>query len=273
MKNQFHLPLLTYPDATSFTLVQNAFGLARLLNADLDIHIHQVRIPTIPQPFPVVLDLETMRAEAERSSRDCGETLRGTVRSYAEETGVTTRTAAFECPETFVGSKLADLSRAYDLTTFEASETARPVIENVLFESGRPLLLFPAVNCACSFDTIAIAWDGSPTLARALTAARIFSGVSTKILLMTVTDDKTIETRDRDRFEAVLRNAGLSVDVVSVQSYGASPAGILQLEAAERGATLLVAGGFGHSRFREFILGGVTRSLLQTLEMPVLISH
>ncbi|MGV1926521.1 universal stress protein [Agrobacterium tumefaciens] len=137
-----------------------------------------------------------------------------------------------------------------------------------------------AVGHFCYFQPIvapiiftAIAWDGSPTLARALTAARVFLGKSLQIILITATDDKAIETNNRDQYATILRQSGFHVDVISAQSNGVSPAITLQAVAKENGANLLVAGGYGHSRFREFILGGVTRSLLGNLDMPVLLPH
>jgi nucleotide-binding universal stress UspA family protein len=143
----------------------------------------------------------------------------------------------------------------------------------VLFESGRPILLFPTETCAGIFDRIAIAWDGTPTLARALTGARPFLARSAKVVLVSVTDDKEINTQDRDRFATILRNAGLTVEIISSRANGESAAVTIQTVAAENDANLLVAGAFGHSRFREFILGGVTRSLLSDLPMPTLLSH
>ncbi|NEK55273.1 universal stress protein, partial [Rhizobium leguminosarum] len=58
-----------------------------------------------------------------------------------------------------------------------------------------------------------------------------------------------------------------------VHATGDSPDSVIQAAALERKADLLVAGAFGHSRLREFVLGGVTRSLLTRLEMPALLCH
>ncbi|MDW5317488.1 universal stress protein [Rhizobium sp. PL01] len=273
MKLQFHLPLMTYPDATSFTLLQNAVEVASNESAHLNVNVHQVKAPYLSPPFPTMLDIEKLKEEAEWSSRNAGTVLKTTLHDYAEEAGVAISIGSFECAETFVGSRIAELSRVYDLNILEASEIGRPIIECVLFESGRPLLLFPTDMCPDRFATIAIAWDGSQTLARALTGARAFLGGSSKVILISVNNDKTIDTNNRDQYATVLRNSGLPVDIISAQSAGLSPAITLQAVAKENGANLLVAGGFGQSRFREFILGGVTRSLLGNLDMPVLLSH
>jgi nucleotide-binding universal stress UspA family protein len=89
--------------------------------------------------------------------------------------------------------------------------------------------------------------------------------------LISITDDKPINEKARDQHADVLRNAGLEVEVATAQAYGARAAGVIQSVAAANRADLLVAGAYGHSKLREFILGGVTRSLLVDLEMPVLL--
>lgn len=273
MKLQLHLPLMTYPDVTSFSLLQNAVQLASNEDADLNVNIHQVTVPLLSPPFPTMLDLGKMREEAEQSSRGAGTALKTTLEDYAEKANVDIGICSFKCAEPFIGSRVAELSRLYDLTILEASEIGRPMAESVLFESGRPLLLFPTDSFPDRFDTIAIAWDGSPTLARALSGARVFLARSSKIILLSVTDDKAIDANNRERFATVLGRSGLPVEIMCEPSAGVSPAITLQAMAKENGANLLVAGGFGHSRFREFILGGVTRSLLSNLDMPVLLSH
>ncbi len=273
MKTQLHLPLMTYPDPTSFTLLKNAVELARVQGADLNISIHKLKVPAISPPFPSIFDAEDLVVKAEHFSRDAGEELRRTIQDYAEQDGIGTDISLFECAEPFVGTRFAEMSRIFDLTILEASDIGRPTIESILFESGRPLLLFPSEVWYGQFETVAIAWDGSPTLARALSCAKPYMDESKKIILISVTDDKAVDTDLRDQFATVLRRSGLAVEVVSAHSDGEPTASVVQAEAVENGANLLVAGGFGHSRFREFILGGVTRSLLQNLKMPLLLSH
>lgn len=149
----------------------------------------------------------------------------------------------------------------------------RRQIESVLFESGRPLLLFPPDNFSGRIEAVAVAWDGGATVARALTGARLLLEQVSRVVLISVTDDKQIDERARDRLATALRKAGLAVDIAAVQTQGNSPASVIQAAALERKADLLVAGAFGHSKLREFLLGGVTRSLLTHLEMPTLLCH
>ncbi|MDL2410280.1 universal stress protein [Rhizobium calliandrae] len=273
MKPQFHLPLVTYPESSSFAIVQNAVDFARHQKADLTASVLQVRIPAVRQSFPLAIEAEKMISEAERFSRDSGEAVSETVRDYAQKAGIHAFVRPFEAQEPFLASTLAELSRAYDCSLVEASEAARPIIESILFESGRPLVLFPPDNFCGRIDTAAIAWDGSAALSRALTGARPFLENASRVVLISVTDDKAIDETARDRFATVLGNAGLNVEAVSIKAHGEQAANVIQFVAKENYADLLVAGAFGHSRLREFILGGVTRSLLANLEMPALLSH
>ncbi|MGO4118598.1 universal stress protein [Rhizobium ruizarguesonis] len=273
MKAQFHLPLATYPDASSFSLLQNAVAVCHHQKADLTASIPLVRMEPVQPRLPSFIDLEKKRAEAERFSNDNGSVLGQTLRDYAKKAEVEVEIQPFDTSEPFVAQTLAELSRAYDLSILEASELMRPLIESVLFESGRPLLLFPSDNFCGRIDAVAVAWDGGATVARALTGARLLLEQASRVVLISVTDDKQIDERSRDHLVAALGKAGLAVDVTAVQANGDSPASVIQAAALERKADLLVAGAFGHSRLREFVLGGVTRSLLTRLEIPALLCH
>ncbi|UTS89114.1 universal stress protein [Rhizobium anhuiense bv. trifolii] len=79
---------------------------------------------------------------------------------------------------------------------------------------------------------------------------------ASRVVLISVTDDKQIDERSRDHLASAFGKAGFAVDVVAMQAKGDSPASVIQSMAPERKADLLVAGAFGHSRLREFISEG-----------------
>ena len=72
---------------------------------------------------------------------------------------------------------------------------------------------------------------------------------------------------------SVLARHDIKVFTRSISASGLAPADVLLNEAADNGADLIVIGAYGHSRLREFVFGGVTRSLLQNMTAPVLMSH
>jgi len=273
MKPQFHLPLITYPSASSLSVVQNAVDLARHQKADLTASVLQIKTPLVGQSSPWVDDVERLSSQAKRFSRDSGVALSEAVCDYANKADIRAVIQTFEASEPLIPDTLVEISRAYDLSIVEASETMMPLLENLLFESGRPLVLFPANHVCSRMDTVAIAWDGSAPLSTALTGARLFLESASKIILISITNEAPMNEKARDRYANVLRNSGLDVEVVVARANGEEVAVAIQSAARALHADLLVAGAYGHSKMRELVLGGVTRSLLADLEMPVLVAH
>jgi nucleotide-binding universal stress UspA family protein len=273
MKPQFHLPLSTYPDASSFTIIDNAIDLARQHGADIVASIPQVRVPPIHQPFPTLIDVDSWRAEAEAYSRNSGSSLQSYIADASSKTEVKMRVHSFETKEPYVYDSFAGISRVHDLSIVEACEVTRQLSETLLFGSGRPLVLFPTLSVCGRVDTVAIAWDGSATAARAISCATLFIARAAKLQVISITDDKQIDEPNRALLIASLIYAGFEVEDVPIQAAGESVASAIQSAALERKADMLVAGGFGHSRLRELILGGVTRELVAKCELPVLLAH
>lgn len=271
MKLQFHLPLATYPDACSSAVIDNAIELCRQNDADLIASIVQVKIPPVSQPFPTAIDLASWRAEAERFSRARGVEQRHYLERSVRE--VRYRLFDINSAEPNVCESFAEVARAHDLSIVQASQEFRPLAEALLFGSGRPVLLTPASKICGRIETVAIAWDGSRPAARSVCAARQFLEKATKIKVVYVTDDKQLDPRPRELLISSLRNAGIEVDEIPISTTGETVAAAIQSTALTQNADLLVAGGFGHTRFREMILGGVTRELLSQVQLPVLLAH
>ncbi len=152
-------------------------------------------------------------------------------------------------------------------------------IEEVLLGAGRPLIVVPAYGsfAACG-ETVLVGWTETREAARAVhDALPILAGARAVTVL-------TIEGREGDGEageEAVpaaaiaehLVRHGVPATAARTIAGGLSPADVLLNYAADIGADLIVVGGYGHSRLREVTLGGVTRSLLQHMTVPVLFSH
>lgn len=152
------------------------------------------------------------------------------------------------------------------------SDSERPVIEAALLGSGRPLLLVPPEAAAGPGHIVAVAWNGSLEAARAVSGAMPFlEGAATTHIL-------TAATRKTDVARAAELAAYLERHDVTVERHvlepGNAPVGAALLERAlEVGADLLVQGGYGRSRLREMVLGGVTHHVLGHARLPVLIAH
>lgn len=87
------------------------------------------------------------------------------------------------------------------------------------------------------------------------------------------TDDEGINTIPAADIAETLARRGLNMEVGMMDDAGRNAAAALMARVAADGSDMLVMGAYGHSRFREFILGGTTRDVLKTMTVPVLMSH
>ena len=146
--------------------------------------------------------------------------------------------------------------------------------EAIIFGSGRPTILLPERGSVRKLDNVAIAWDGSRVAARAVADAHPLLSRASRITVLTVTDEKPLEEQDAaERLAQGLRSRGLTVQAMpfSAEDYPIDVS--LQERAREIGADLMVMGAFGHTRVRDFVLGGATRGILTDLRLPILLSH
>ena len=125
-------------------------------------------------------------------------------------------------------------------------------------------------------SSIMICWKASREAARALSAAAPFLEASTGAIIATVdaqpSDGGYGQIPGADVAANVSRHCS-KVEVVSIASAGRSEWAALQDLAEDRGADLIVMGGYGRSRISEWAFGGVTREMLKTARIPVLIAH
>src|SRR3569833_82799 len=145
-------------------------------------------------------------------------------------------------------------------------------IRSVLMQSGRPLLLAPPKPEPILGRNIAIAWKAGAEAARAVAAASSWLERAARIFILSESHHAVGDDRDRlsaERLATSLRWRGLNAEVQT--DYGAGPeARTLENMACDQNADLLVMGAYGHSRQREYVLGGVTHSMLASSVLPVL---
>ena len=181
---------------------------------------------------------------------------------------------------TGAGDQFARMARRFDLAIVgqaqpEMSTMEQIIGETTLFESGRPMIMVPYIQKApFKTDNVIICWDGSRTAARAVADAIPILGKSSRVEIVSVTSErgKEDEIEGADIGQHLARH-GLKVDVHRISRGNIDVADALLSHAADSAADLLVMGGYGHSRLREFVLGGVTRSIFQSMTLPVLLSH
>lgn len=190
------------------------------------------------------------------------------------------------------GSRIAEgdpagavaLSARYsDLVVLGQVDAAEPAsrgdaefVERVLLESGRPTLIVPyAGRFASCGRNVMVAWDAGRTAARAVTDALPVLKRADNVEVVVVNAHQTAGDHGGEPgADIALFLARHGVKVTVHQEVSAIDIGnTLLSRTADRGADLLVMGAYGHSRFRELILGGATRSVLSQMTIPVLMAH
>jgi nucleotide-binding universal stress UspA family protein len=168
----------------------------------------------------------------------------------------------------------ADLIVASRASGEEAA--ARTILEAVLLETGRPLLIPAAAPVTASIERIAIAWKPTREAARAVALAMPFLARAKEILVLTVAEEPPEEGGVvPDDAAPLVRNLawhGLAARAERLRPGEEGAAATLLAAASER-ADLLVMGGYGHGRLREWVFGGFTQQVLVAAPLPVLLSH
>lgn len=175
---------------------------------------------------------------------------------------------------------LARTARRFDLTILpqadpEDGRSGEMMIEAALLGSGRPILIVPHLqDGGVEFDRILACWDGSHNAARAIADAMPFLMRAKQVELVTVAaDGKADESITGLNIAHHLSRHDVNVEVRNIVAHGQDVSLRIRSHAAQQSADLIVMGGYGHSRLREFVLGGATRSMLESTVVPTLMSH
>ena len=149
--------------------------------------------------------------------------------------------------------------------------------EDLVLSAGKPVLVCPEDSARETIgEFVSIAWDGSREAARAVSDAMGILCKASKVCVVAVRSDSADEALGAlpgSDLSHYLARHGVQAEAQSIHAEG-TPVGDALLEWAKgQGSDLLVMGAYGHSRFREVLLGGVTRRVLGHASIPVLMSH
>jgi nucleotide-binding universal stress UspA family protein len=178
------------------------------------------------------------------------------------------------------GDRFGSLARRFDLAVVGQAEPRHGpaedlIIEGALFGAGRPVIVVPYIEKrGLTLDRVLICWDGSRPAARAIADAMPFLERARTIEVVTVAGgrEKGNEITGVDMGEHLARH-GLKIEVKRIVSADIDVPSTILSYVADSGADFIVMGGFGHSRLREFVLGGATRGILAAMTVPTLMSH
>jgi nucleotide-binding universal stress UspA family protein len=213
---------------------------------------------------------------AEKSARDAI----AHFEEAARRAGISAETRMMNSSVAGASDQLGRIGRRFDLVVLSQPTRNRPmpdevIDEGVLFECGRPVIFVPYIQkAALALDRVMVCWDGGRTATRAVADAMPFlhKAKTAEIVIVGSNPPKSDEIPGADIGQHLARH-GLKVDVKRITAPDIDVASSILSHAADTSTDLIVMGGYGHSRLREFVLGGVTRSLLASMTVPVLMSH
>ncbi len=278
------LPLVSYPSPTTPAAIEKCVAIAGYLGADISATAFELEVPAPAGPFTGGLGLEgTVPVE------EAGEHQKSLLNSRQMVEGLEAAAKAWKvaythtiapCAAEDVTAVLVSQSRLKDLSLIPVKDHdggQETVIQSLLFESGRPLLLFsePSVNrLSNSFDHVAIAWDHSAQAARAVADALPFLENAKSVRVLTVTDKATsAECESGASLVGHLGGHGIKASFDTPKIGGSSIGKVLEAYVKTNKIDLLVMGAYRHSRLREFVMGGATYTILGHPPCWVLMSH
>lgn len=272
-----YMPLNTYPEAAPDGAVLASVGFAASLGCGLQVSTFAVDIPPVASPLGgMLINFDGMvRAAEERSKAEC-DRLKALIEGVAQanpETRIVNHRVVLGGA---LGAAAAE-ARYFDLALVPwaaGTVAAQDMAQSLVFGSGVPVFLVPPSTAPGPVSHIAIAWDESRVAARALGDALRILPAGGRVSVVTVHDEKALNgTGLAQTLAASLDLRGYAAKAVDLTLGGRSIATALQETALAEGAQMLAMGGFGHSRLRDFILGGATKGVLTDLRLPVLLSH
>lgn len=254
-----------------------ALQLARAFDARLTALVYEldVVLPRSAYGRQITAEARTTLAQRNSDARGKAAGLRDAAAGMQLEAEVLTdRSFAYTIPEV-----VADRARLHDLTVCGIDDhgllSEHAIADYVLFQSGRPLIVVPSDHSGpFSCERVIVAWDYSRTAARALGDAMPFLRAAKEVAIITIGDDKEMASSlTRDGVVASLKHRGVTACYEQTERGDLTIAQAINAAAARLEANLLVMGGYGHSRLREFVLGGATRGVLQAPALPTFLSH
>lgn len=227
-----------------------------------------------------LIGLSSLAADEERKSRDACRSTLELFKAKAGAAGVLGESLHGRSDLYCIGEYVAKRARTRDLCIVPVADRLdgqRSIAEEVVFGSGRPVLLFrpgKADLLGGGLSTVVLAWDGSRSAARAMAEALPIMLKAREVRVLTVINEKSDAGSGLGE-DAVrhLKVHGVNAVAEEVDASGRRIGQLLDDYVAACGSDLLVMGAYGRSRVREFILGGATEHMLHDPKTPLFLAH
>ncbi|MBR0879914.1 nucleotide-binding universal stress UspA family protein [Bradyrhizobium japonicum] len=272
------LPLIGQPRGPALAAIATCVAVA----ADLGARITALALEEDVFARPTVIspgDLDSAEASDSREVSNVQQLLNAFTNA-ASRGNIRTQSRSGKVPADQIASILAEHARFSDLTLVPVrphdSQTER-IIETLLFESGRPLLLCPEQQVdelRPEFENVMIAWDHSARAARAVGDALPILQAAASVRVVTVTDDTTDAiVQSGTALVDHLREHGVYASFETTKGGGSSIGKVLGSWANSHAVDAIVMGAYHHSRLNEIVWGGVTKTVIGQPPCWVMISH
>jgi len=275
------LALTTYPEPTPVSAVRTAVALSAALGARISAIACEAKVSAPGSALgSMLLDIPALVAGELEKSRQSAFDLLAAFKSAADQHGILGETILERCLTSEVPQVLLGYARLRDLTIIPVPEgnwVDQWYAETLIFGSGRPSIVLSqnaVERPSAVLDRVMVAWDFSRPASRAVADALPILERAKHVFVTTVLNEKAIaKGRSGAELAKNLARHGVEIVLDEVDAAGRSVGAVLEACIAERKADLLVMGAYGHSRVREFVLGGATKAMLARPPVPILLSH
>lgn len=271
----------SYPEPTSAAVIERGVWWARHLQATLTVLAVDIQIPVHSNKVADYLIGLTDLAHAEEAkSHRQGQDLLAQAAACALHGEVEFQPQAHRAHLYDVGEHIARMARTRDLCIVPLSgrfDEQQGVVRTVVFGSGRPTLILDeavveARTSGCA--RVVVAWDGGASAARALGDSLPVLAKAEAVTVLTISGDKP-GVDDKMGLDVVrhLRSHGITAQAKALAADQSSAGTVIERYVRQVDADLLVMGAYGHSRLRDFVLGGATEHLLHAPPTALWMAH
>jgi nucleotide-binding universal stress UspA family protein len=253
-----------------------AVSFAKLFSAQLHAKVFAL-VPVFPSTAPMAASGADFIARERAANKKRADAAVSRFRNAAASTGVIAHARIVDATVAEASRILGETARHFDIVVVGQGKPdhwePEILIEGALFGSGRPAIAIPYIQRdPMKLRHVTVCWDGSRAAARAIGDAMPLLRNAESVDLLSVSTGQEVKSIDGDMKEHLARHSvnAISRQIASTKS-GEVPA-ILN-HVADTSSDLIVMGGYGHARLREFVLGGVTRGMLASMTAPVFMSH
>lgn len=279
--NDILLHIDTYPDPTPEAAIEEAVALAAKLGGRVSAQAFAVQIPLRSNALADrLVGLSGLARDEEARSLAAAQAGLAHFATVAARADVYKDSHLLRCDLYDLDATASKQARTRDLFIVPIGPATGGQIglaEAAIFHAGRPVIVFQPGKAGPPGKVpaiVTVAWDGSRAAARALADALPILARAEDVRILTILNDKP-GTGVGEGAEAARHLAahGIAAKVEEADAEGRGVGSVLEDYVGRLAPDLLVMGGYGHSRLREFILGGATQYLLHAPPVPILFSH